>query len=71
MYYVNDFDAQCTETKLQFLLLPRKCSITGNLLWLTLAYKRVALYIYHDGPFLVTRYYDKHQYLLAKIKEKL
>lgn len=71
MYYVNDFDAQCTETKLQFLLVPRKCSMTGKLLWLTLAYKRVALYINQNGPILVTRYYDKENYLFAKLKGDL
>lgn len=70
MYYVNDFDSQCTETKLQFLFLPRKCSLSGKLLWLTFAYKRIALYIYHDGPGVITRYYDRHEYLIAKIINK-
>lgn len=68
MYYVNDFDAQCVETKLKFLFLPRKCSISGKLLWLTKAYKRIALYVGPGDPVLIVRYYDKHEYLLLKIK---
>lgn len=73
MYYVNDFDSQCIETKLKFLFLPRKCSITGKVLWLTYAYKRIALYIGigPGEPIVMTRYYNKHAYLMAKIKDKI
>lgn len=67
MYYVDNFEEHCVEIKLKFLFLPRKCSISGNLLWLTLAYKKIAMYTGPGEPIIETRYYDRHEYLIAKI----
>lgn len=71
MFYVDDFQGYCIETKLQFLFLPRKCSLSGKLIWLTLAYKKIAMYTGPGETIFETRYYDRHEYLIAKICNKI
>lgn len=71
MFYHHDFEGHCVETKLKFLFLPRKCTLSGKLLWFTMAYRKVALYTGTDHPVKLTRYYDKKEYIIAKLKEKI
>lgn len=55
-------------TQLKFIFWPRKCAITDRTLWLEYAYKQTAMWTGPDTPEFQYRYYDKNEFLIAKIK---
>ena len=56
--------------QLKFTLLPRRCHITKRIMWLESAYRITAGYRLGDTDWLYEhRWYDKDEYLIAKLKD--
>lgn len=70
MYYVDHFDQRCIGIEYKFLFYPRRCFLSGKLLWLTKAYIRVAMYMGPSDILYEFRYYDKHEYIFYKLREE-
>lgn len=51
-----------------FALLPRKCYITGKLIWLTRAYRETYLWTGPGEHIVEHRWYNKHEFLIARLK---
>lgn len=64
----DTFDDHCVGAQLKFTWLPKRCYHTGKLLWLKRAYKRSALWTGPGTPVWEYRWYDKHQFVILKIK---
>ena len=62
------FDRISTEPEYKFMFWPARCYFSNKLLWLTYAYKKTAMLIGPGDPVFEYRYYDKHQFLVNKIK---
>lgn len=70
IYYFtyNSFKTHCIGTQFKLVIFPKKCYITGKILWLTHAYKQTAMYTGPGDPAFEYRWYDKNEFLIAKIK---
>lgn len=70
LYYdtYDGFKTHCIGTQLKFVLFPKKCHINGKILWLTHAYKQTAIYNGPGDAVFEDRWYDKDEFLIAKIK---
>ena len=72
MFYNDDskssFRSHCIGTELKFVLFPKKCELTGKLLWLAYAYKQTAMWTGPGDPVFDYSWYDKDNFLLARIK---
>ena len=55
-------------TDLKFCLFPKRCYATGKLLWFTYAYHKIAMWTGPGDIVFEHRYYDKKEYLVAKLK---
>ena len=55
--------------QLKFTLLPRRCYITKRILWLEYAYRLTAMYTGPGTPVYDHRWYDKDEYLVARLKD--
>jgi hypothetical protein len=49
--------------------MPRHCHITNRLLWLEYAYCITAMYTGPGEPIFEYRWYDKNEYLIARLKD--
>jgi len=67
-YNVDVFKWHCLGTNLIFALLPKKCHITGKTLWLKNVYKQTAMYTGPGDPVFEYRYYNKDEFIKAKLK---
>lgn len=48
---------------------PQRCDITGKRLWLTQAYKGIAVWTGPGEPIEEVRYYDAAEYLMQQLKQ--
>ena len=55
--------------KLKFTLIPRRCYVTKRILWLESAYCLTAMYTGPGTPVYDHRWYDKDEYLIARLKD--
>jgi hypothetical protein len=55
--------------QLKVALMPRHCHITNRLLWLEYAYCITAMYTGPGEPIFEYRWYDKNEYLIARLKD--
>lgn len=63
----DPFKDKCVGTQLKFTFLPKKCYITGRTLFFEYAYKQTAMWTNNEIVFEY-RYYDKNEFLIAKLK---
>jgi hypothetical protein len=72
MFYANDpefgFKTRCIGTELKFIFFPKRCYISNKTLWLVNAYRQTAMYTGPGDPVFEHRWYDKTEFLIAKIK---
>ena len=66
-----NFNSFVVGRQLKFTLLPRRCYITKRILWLENAYRLTAMYTGPGTPVYYHRWYDKNEYLIARLKELL
>jgi len=56
--------------KLKFTLIPRRCYVTKRIIWLESAYRITAGYPSGFADWLYEhRWYDKDEYLIARLKD--
>ena len=67
----DPFKNRCIGTEYKFALTPQKCYITGKRLWLKKAYMQTAMWTGPGDPAFEYRWYDKDEFLLARIKGTL
>ena len=63
----DHFDRVST-TNLKFTFLPRRCYISGKYIWLKHAYRKTATYTGPGEPVHEHRWYDKKEFLVARLK---
>jgi len=64
----DPFKNKCIGTEYKFTWLPQRCYITGNRLWLKKAYRQTAFWTGPGEPVFEYRWYEKDEFLIAKIK---
>lgn len=64
----DHFDRHSIGTQYKFVLWPKRCYFSNRLLWLEKAYVKIAMWTGPGDPVFEYRWYDKHQYLINKIK---
>ena len=64
----DPFNRRCIGTEYKFALIPQRCYITGKRLWLKNAYKQTAMIAGPGEPLFEYRWYDKDEFLVARIK---
>lgn len=68
---LNDsFNIHCIGTELKFVIY-RKCYISGKSILFKRAYRQTAMWTGPGTPVFDYRWYDKDEFLLAKLKGKL
>lgn len=67
-FYYDGFREKCIATECKFILRPRRCYLTNRRLWLEYAYKQTALWTGPGEPLFEYRWYDKTEFLIAKLK---
>ena len=68
LYFLDGFLSHVIGTELKFIIWPKTCAITGKTLWLEHAYKQTAMWTGPGNSEFEYRYYDKNEFLIAKIK---
>lgn len=66
--YIDSFKRLCIGTELKFVFFPRKCHITGKILWLKQVYKQTAMLTGPGDPLFEYRYYSKKEFLVERLK---
>lgn len=66
--HVDGFKRKCIGSELEFVLLPKKCHLTGRILIFEYAYKQTALWTGPGDDIFEYRWYDKNEFLVARIK---
>lgn len=64
----DTFKRHCVGTQLKFTFLPKKCYITGKTLMFEYAYVQTGLWTGPGEPMFEYRWYDKNEFLIARIK---
>lgn len=69
MFYVDSsFKRHCIGTEFKFAWFPKRCHISKKPIWLKFAYAQTARW-YGPGDYIdEIRWYDKHEFLIAKLK---
>lgn len=69
--YVQSYDYfkdRCLGTQLKFTFMPKKCYITGRTLMFEYAYVQTAMWTGPGDDLFEHRWYDKNEFLIARIK---
>ncbi len=69
---VNDvlFYKKCLGWELKFTWLPKRCDITGEKIWLKLAYRGTAVWRAGDNIFISEhRWHDKCEHIIWQLKK--
>lgn len=64
----NGFKRKCIGTELEFVILPKLCTLTGKKLLFEYAYKQTAMWTGPGDPMFEYRWYKKDAFLVAKLK---
>lgn len=67
-FYFRAFREHCMGTQIRFVFWPRKCSLSGRTLWLERVYKQTAMWTGPGDPVFEYRYYDRTEFMIAKLK---
>jgi hypothetical protein len=76
--YANFEDYYCIDTQYKFIFFPKRCHTSNKFLWLEYCYVQTVKYIGPGKPVRFSlhsllghgknRYFDKNEFLLARIK---
>lgn len=67
----DPFKHRCIGTQYKFTLWPRTCHLTGKTLWLKNVYKQTAMITGPGEPIFEYRWYDRNEFLTARLKGEL
>lgn len=62
------FKRKCIGTELKFAFLPKRCYISNKRIWFKNAYKQTAMWTGPGDPVFEHRWYDRSEFLIAKLK---
>lgn len=62
------FYRRCVGWELKFALIPHRCYITKQIIWLKYAYKGTSVLTGPGDPIIDHRWHDKAEHLIWKIK---
>lgn len=62
------FKIRTVSTEIIFVLYPKRCYLSKKWLWLTFAYRQTAIFTGPDMPMFEHRWYNKNEYVFAKLK---
>lgn len=65
------FKKHCIGTEYKFTYFPKNCFLSNKRIWLEKAYKQTAMWTGPGDPVFESRWYNKDEYLIAKIKGEL
>jgi len=66
--YVDGFKRRCIGTELKFVIRPRYCHLSNKFIWLEYAYRQTAMWTGPGDPLFEYRWYNKDEFLIARIK---
>lgn len=66
-YHADSFKRHCIGTELKFVWLPKRCYLSKKIIWLKIAYKQTAMYMGPSDVVFDHRWYNKNQFLLARL----
>lgn len=66
--FYSAFRNHCVGTQLKFVLWPQRCYLSGRWLWLCLAYRQAAMWTGPGDPVFEYRWYDRDEFLIARLK---
>lgn len=67
--YISDlFKQKRIGVQLKFVWIPKTCYVSGKLIWLEYAYKETALWTGPNEPLFEYRWYNKQEYIIARLK---
>ena len=64
----SSFNSHCVGTQFKYALFPKTCHISGKRIWLEKAYRQTAMWTGPDDPVFEYRWYDKNEFLAARLK---
>ena len=67
-YCDDGFKRRCIGTEFRFAWWPRRCHLSGKILWLTWVYCQTSMLTGPGDPIFDHRWYDSEEFLIAKIK---
>jgi hypothetical protein len=63
------FYTRCFGWKLRFAFFPKYCDLTGKKIWFRLGYEGRAMYFGPGDPAIETRWHDKFEHIMWKLKQ--
>jgi len=64
----DGFKDHCIGTQLKYVLIPKTCHISGKRIWFEKAYRQTAMWTGPGEPAFDYRWYNKDEFLVAKLK---
>lgn len=72
MFYKDHvFTRHCIGTEYKFVWFPKRCHISNKKLWLKYAYVQTALWTGPGDEIFENRWYDKNEFLIARLKDRV
>lgn len=66
--FEDSFKRRCIGTEYEISFLPRRCHLSSKLIWLKFGYKQIAIWTGPGEDLYECRWYNKDEFLIAKIK---
>ena len=66
--YNNFYENRFLGTTLEFAFFPKRCDISGQLIWLKYGYKLTAMWTGPGDPTFEERWHDKHEHIIWKLR---
>ena len=63
------FQRACINTTIVFVMWPRRCYFTNKILFLKYVYRQTAMWTGPGDPVFEYRWYDKNEFIKAKLQE--
>ena len=63
------FKHACIDTSIVFVMWPRRCYFTNKILFLKYVYRQTAMWTGPGDPVFEYRWYDKNEFIKAKLQE--
>ena len=62
------FKRRCVGTEYKLAILPKRCYLSDKLIWFKFGYMQYAIWTGPGSDYYESRWYDKNEFLIAKLK---
>lgn len=69
MIYDDSFKRNCIGTEYKFVLWPKRCYLSGKVIWFEHAFKQTAMWTGPGDAVFESRWYDRDEFLVNRIKD--